>query len=298
VTRSIFPLVSLLVVLAAAATAQDFAQIPVRTTQLAPGTHLVQGAGGNMLACAGPQGLLVVDADYLKMSAKLVAPLDSLGAGPCRLVVNTHWHFDHVGGNAALAAAGAIVMGHANTRRHMSAAQHLDVIDQDVAASSPEALPCEIVNDSLVIQWGDETVLLRHVPAAHTDGDLVVHLRRADVVHTGDLCFNGGYPYIDTAHGGTIDGVLAGLDVVLSLAGPATRIVPGHGPVATRDELAAYRDALQRFRDLVVAEMEAGRTLAEVQAAKPTAELDAIWGRRMFPPDAFTELVFRSFGRE
>lgn len=283
--------------LATTTAAQDFSRIPVRTTELAPGTRLVEGAGGNMLACAGPQGLLVVDTDYLEMNAKLGAALDSLGAGPCRLVVNTHWHFDHVGGNAALAAAGAVVMGHANTRRHMSGDQHLDVIDHDVPASPPDAWPSVTVSDTL-FSWGEETVVLRHVPAAHTDGDLVVQLRQADVVHTGDLCFNGGYPYIDTAHGGTIDGVLAGLDVVLALAGPATRIVPGHGPVATREELQAYRDALQQFRDLVVAEMEAGKTLAEVQAAKPTAALDAVWGRRMFPPDAFADLVFRSFGRK
>jgi cyclase len=287
----------LLAVLATATTAQDFTQIPVRTRELAPGMHLIQGAGGNLLACAGPQGLLLVDTDYLEMSAKLVAALDSLHAGPCRLVVNTHWHFDHVGGNAALAEAGAVVIGHPNTRRHMSANQHLDVIDTDVPASPPESRPSVTAADT-TFAWGDERVLIRHVPAAHTDGDLVVRLEKADLVHTGDLCFNGGYPYIDTAHGGTIDGVLTGLDVILSLSGPATRIVPGHGPVATRDELVAYRDALQQFRDLVVAEMEAGRTLAEVQAAKHTAALDTIWGQHMFPPDAFTEIVYRSFGHE
>lgn len=283
--------------LAATTTAQDFSQIPVRATELAPGVHLLQGAGGNMLACAGAQGLLVVDTDYLEMSGKLVAALDSLGAGPCRVVVNTHWHFDHVGGNAALAAAGAVIVGHPSTRRHMSADQHLDVIDEDVAASPPGAWPAVTVADT-VIAWGNESVVLRHAPSGHTDGDLVVRLEQADVVHAGDLCFNGGYPYIDTVHGGTIDGLLAGLDLVLSLAGPATRIVPGHGPVATREEMGGYRDALQRFRDLVVAEMNAGRTLAEAQAAKLTAEIDAVWGRRMFPPDAFTELVYRSFGRE
>ncbi len=290
-------LAGLSVALAAATSAQDFAGIPVRTTELAPGTYLIEGAGGNMLACAGRQGLLLVDTDYLEMSGKLVAALDSVGAGPCRLVVNTHGHFDHGGGNAALAAAGAVVLGPAHTRRRMAADQHRDVIEEDVAASPASAWPSVTTADTVIV-WGDETVRLRHVPAAHTDGDLVVRLERADVVHTGDICFNGGYPYIDTAHGGTIDGVLAGLEVALLLAGPATRIVPGHGPVATRDELAAYRDALQQFRDLVVAEMTAGRTLAEVQAAKPTAALDAAWGRRMFPPDAFTELVYRSFGRE
>jgi cyclase len=297
VSRFAFLFASVLAVLAAAASAQDFAKIPVRTTELAPGTFLIRGAGGNTLACAGPQGILLVDTDDLEMSGKLVAALDSLDAGPCRVVVDTHWHFDHVGGNAALAAAGAVVLGHPNTRRHMMTAQHLDVIDRDVAASPPTAWPSVTVVDTL-FTWGAETVVLRHVPAAHTDGDLIVRLERADVVHTGDLCFNGGYPYIDTAHGGTIDGVLAGLAAALSLAGPATRIVPGHGPVATRDELVAYRDALQQFRDLVVAEMTSGRSLAEAQAAKVTAELDDVWGRRMFPPDAFTELVYRSFGRE
>lgn len=287
--------VVVLTVLARLASAQDFAQIPVRSTVLTERATLVQGAGGNVLACAGPGGLLVVDCDYAEMSEKLLASLADLGAGPVRLVVNTHWHFDHVGGNAALAGAGAVILGHESLRRHMSAAQHLDVIDTDVPASPAGALPVVTVTDSLVLHWGEEEILVRHVPAAHTDGDLVVRLRRADILHAGDLFFNAGYPYIDTAHGGTIDGLLAGLDVILEMCGPHTQVVPGHGPPATPQELRGYREALGRFRDLVVVELQAGRTLAEIQAAKPTAELDAVWGRTMFPPDLFTEMVVRSF---
>lgn len=259
------------------------------------GGAVVECGFGQVVPIAGSGGLLVVDSDYAEMSDKVLEALAELGAGPPRVVIDTHWHFDHVGGNAAMADAGAVIIGHESLRRHMAAPQHIEVIDTDVPASPPSALPTVTVADSLVLHWGGEVILARHVPAAHTDGDLIVFLRRADVMHCGDLCFNVGYPFIDTAHGGTIDGLLAGLDVVLDLCGPDTRVVPGHGPVASREELRGYREALGRFRDLVVAEMRRGRTLAEIQAAKPTAELDAVWGGTMFPPDLFTEMVVRSF---
>ncbi len=295
------PVVPLLAVLALAAaampaSAQDLEQIWIRDEALAADLHLLTGAGGNMLACTGPQGILLVDADYEQMAGKLLAALDSLGSGPVRLVVDTHWHFDHVGGHAALAAAGALIASHPNTRRYLAAGGHLDVIDRDVPPADPAVLPTVTIPDSLTLHWGDETVRVLHPGPGHTGGDLVLRFERADVVHAGDLFFNFGYPFIDTAHGGGIDGLLAAVDRVLALCGPATRIVPGHGPPATPAELADYRDVLRRFRDLVAAEMDAGRSLEQIVADRPTRELDELYGDRMFPPAAFAEMVWLSLG--
>jgi glyoxylase-like metal-dependent hydrolase (beta-lactamase superfamily II) len=270
----------------------------VRTTELAPGTHLVQGAGGNMLACAGRQGLMLVDTDYLEMSGKLVAALDSIGAGPCRLVVNTHWHFDHVGGNEALARGGATIIAHPHLRERMEKGQTIAVIDETIAPAPAGALPRLTFTDSLTLHLNGETIEIRHPRRAHTDGDAVVRFRRADVIHAGDLWFHGGYPFVDVSSGGDIDGLIAAIDVVIADAGDSTRIVPGHGPVGTKVDLAAHRAMLQEFRDIVAREIAAGKDLATIVAEKPTARLDEVWGKRIFPPEAFTEMVYRSLKRD
>jgi len=279
--------------LAGAAAPQDFARYEVQRHPLGPSVALLQGAGGNLLACTAPQGVLLVDTDFVEMSEKTVAAAAALGAGPVRLVVNTHWHYDHAGGNARLAELGAVILAHARSREYMASPQHLDVVDTDVAASPAVALPAIGVRDSLVIHWGDEEIALYPV-AGHTGGDLVVHLRTSDVVHAGDLFFNCGYPYIDTAHGGSIDGLIAGVQFVLGLCGPETRIVPGHGPAAGVDELRTYLGIVSEYRRIVAAEIAAGRTLAELIAARPAAALDAEWGSRMFTPEAFLTMIWLS----
>jgi glyoxylase-like metal-dependent hydrolase (beta-lactamase superfamily II) len=190
-------------------------------------------------------------------------------------------------------AAGAVLAAHESVPDWMAAPQHLDVLDHDVPASPEAALPRICVGDTLTLRWGDEKVGLRHV-AGHTGGDLVVRLHRADVVHAGDLFFNCGYPYIDTAHGGSIDGMIRGVEYVLTLCGPDTRIVPGHGPVATTDDLHDYLAILKDYRRIVAAEKAAGRSLEEVVAARPAAILDDRWGKAMFPPKAFIEMIWLS----
>lgn len=151
------------------------------------------GSGGNIVVCDGPRGVLLVDADFAEMADKIVATVGSLGCSPVRAVINTHWHYDHVGGNAALAEAGALVIAHETASDHMASAQHVDVIDQDVPASPPAALPVIAVADSLVLHWGEQVVGIHHVPPAHTDGDLLVHFPAADVLHVGDIFFNPDY---------------------------------------------------------------------------------------------------------
>jgi len=283
-------------VASAPALAQDFGKYEFRVQDLGGGLHWLRGAGGNVLACAGPDGVLLVDSDYEPMAAKLQAAVAALGAGPARWVVNTHWHFDHVGGNAALAQAGATIVGHANQRARMATGQRIAILEEDVAPSPAAALAGLTFTDSLTFHLNGETVDLWHVPAAHTDGDVVVRFRRANVVHAGDVFFHTGYPFLDVSSGGSIDGLIAAVEAILALADDGTRIVPGHGPLAAKADLAVYRDLLREFRDLVAREMAAGRDLAAILAAKPTARLDEKYGQTYFPPEQFTEMVYRSLG--
>ena len=284
---------TLLLVMATAAGAQDFSRIDFRHQELAPNVHWLRGAGGNVLACTGPEGVLLVDADYEEMSEKLVQAVADLEAGPVRLVINTHWHFDHVGGNARLAADGAVIMAHEASREFMTADRHLEVIDADVPASSTAAWPAIVITEPLIIHWGNEEIAVIPAPG-HTGGDLIVHFRTNNILHAGDLFFNCGYPYIDTAHGGSIDGFIEAGRFVLEQGDDETLIVPGHGPVVQQEEARPCFAMIADYRDLVSAEKARGGTLAEAIESKPAAAIDAEWGDEMFPPEAFIEMIWTS----
>lgn len=275
---------------------QDIQNLSITTTHLAGSVyHLTSRAGGNLAASVGEDGVLLVDAEYEQLAPKVVDAVAAIHEGPITFVVNTHWHFDHVGGNAVFAAAGARIVAHENVRSRMAVDQHIAVLDVDVPASPLEALPVITFTDSLTFHLNGEEITVFHPPPGHTDGDAVVHFRHANVIHVGDLVFQGGYPFIDVSAGGSIDGVIAALERVLPRCDDATRVVPGHGPVGGREELVAYVAMLREFRAAVAAEMEAGKDLPAILEANPTAELDAAWGGQ-FPPPVFTEIVFRSLG--
>lgn len=287
-----------LAALAMPAAAQDWEKYDFAARPLADGLTWLRGPGGNVVACHGPDGVLLVDADYAPMVGKLLAAVATLDAGPAKYVINTHWHFDHVGGDSALACNGALVIAQDDLRVRMAKGQTIAIIDETIAPAPAVALPRLTFPDSLTLHLNGETIEVWHPRHAHTDGDAVVRFRRADVIHAGDLWFHGGYPFVDVSSGGDIDGVIAGLAVILAAAGDSTRIVPGHGAVGTKVDLAAHRAMLQEFRDIIAGEIAAGKDLATILAEQPTARLDAVWGGTMFPPEAFTEMVYRSLRRD
>jgi glyoxylase-like metal-dependent hydrolase (beta-lactamase superfamily II) len=214
-----------------------------------------------------------------------------------RFVLNTHWHGDHTGGNENLGRAGALIVAHDNVRTRMSTDQFMNNLADTVKASPRGALPVVTFSDTVTFHINGDEVRAFHVPPAHTDGDAIVHFRRADVVHMGDTYFNGLYPYIDLSSGGSVDGVIAAADRVLAMAGEGTRIIPGHGPLSGRAELRAYRDMLSTVRDRVRGLAREGKTLQQVQAAKPSAEFDAKWGGGFMKPDSFVRVVYGSVVR-
>jgi uncharacterized protein (DUF1684 family)/glyoxylase-like metal-dependent hydrolase (beta-lactamase superfamily II) len=281
-----------------AAIADEFAAIQVKTSPLDEHLYLVTGAGGNMAAYTGVGGILLVDADYTAMSEKIKAALAELSDQPVRYVVNTHWHFDHAGGNENFAAWGAQIVAHENVRKLMADAQYLAVIDREVPASPPAALPTITFTDSLIFHFADETITVFHVPHAHTSGDGIVYFHRANTIHVGDNYFNPGYPYIDVGNEGNIDGMISAVEIALQLADDETTIIPGHGPLANRSDLAAYHAMLIGFREAILQAVADGKDLEAILADPPTAELDAQWGGTMFPPAMFTEMVYLSLANQ
>jgi cyclase len=286
--------------IAPAARAQrNFDAVVITPVKLADGLWMLTGAGGNLLLCAGPDGALLVDAQYGPLARQIRAAVDSLSEGrSLRFVVNTHYHGDHVGGDSAMAAAGAAIVAHENVRRRMSVDQVNPMFGRNTPAAPAAALPILTFGDSLTFHLNGLEVRILHLPPGHTDGDAVVWIPAADVLHTGDLLFNGTYPVIDLSAGGSIGGMIRSLDLLLPLIGPTTKIVPGHGPLADRAALLRFRDMLVTVRGRVAKLVKEGKTLEQIKAAKPLADLDVVWGTGFMKPDTFLGVVCSDLVRE
>jgi len=267
------------------------AKVPIEAVELATGFHLIQGPGGNIAVLGGPDGLTVVDSSVPNRAGDVLEAVKRAGGKPIELLINTHWHFDHAGGNEVFGRAGATIVATEATRKRLATDQYTEVFKLKTPASPPAALPT-LTFDEADLHVGPETIHLAAVPPAHTDGDLLVHFTSHDVIHTGDLFSNGFYPNIDGSSLGWIGGMIAAADRVLKLAGPKTRIIPGHGPLATPADLAAFRKMLVTVYDRLAPMLDAGKTVREAIDARPTADLDAAWGKGFFTGGMFTRVVY------
>ena len=273
---------------------QDVSQATVTLTHVAGSVHMIVGAGGNIGLSIGEDDAFVVDDQYAPLTAKIRAAIATVTPKPVRFVLNTHWHGDHTGGNEQLAAAGAMIVAHRNVRTRMSAEQFLEAFDWRTPPSPRGALPVITFSDTITFYLNGDTVRAIHMPQGHTDGDAMIHFRAANVVHMGDLFFNGGYPFIDLSTGGSLDGTIDAVEEALGLSNASTKFIPGHGPLATRADLVRYRDMLTTVRTRVSRLVAQKRTLAQIRAAKPLADLDATWGSGFMKPDVFLGIAYAS----
>ena len=265
--------------------------VPIQTQQLGENLTLLSGPGGNVVVLHRAEGLIMVDTFVAPAWPKLQESLKSFGA-PVKFVINTHWHFDHTDNNGPLHAGGATVVAHENTRRRMSEPQHIAILDLDFPPSPAAALPQRVFKDGFKLAANGERLEVSHVPPAHTDTDVIVRFEQANVLHAGDVFFNGRYPLIDGSTGGRVDGMIAACDRLLHLADADTKIVPGHGPLATRADLVKYRDMLVTAADRVRKLKASGKSLEESIAAKPFTDLEGDWGSGRYKGDDFVKIVY------
>jgi len=265
--------------------------VPIQTQQLGENLTLLSGPGGNVVVLHGSDGLVMIDTFVAPAWPRLQESLNALGA-PVMFVINTHWHFDHTDNNAPLHAAGATVVAHENTKRRMSEPHHLPMLELDFPPSPDAALPQRVFADVYTLESSGYHLQLSHVPPAHTDTDVIVRFEHANVLHAGDVFFNGRYPLIDWSTGGRVDGMIAASDRLLRLADADTKIVPGHGPLATKADLVKYRDMLSTAADRVRKLKASGKSLEESIAAKPFTDLDGAWGSGRYKGDDFVKIVY------
>ncbi|MDX1595291.1 MAG: MBL fold metallo-hydrolase [Gammaproteobacteria bacterium] len=290
-TRTVRMLAPVLLLLAASPIAAQ-QEVRINTIPVADGIHMLVGQGGNIGLFTGPDATFLIDDQYAPLTAKILDAVKAAGGNMPEFLLNTHYHGDHTGGNENLGEAGTLILSHDNVRERLAAGSYLAAFEMKTPPQTGAALPVVTFDDGMTLHVNGETVRIEHVPHAHTDGDSFVHFVEANVIHAGDIFFNGFYPFVDVAHGGSLRGVIGGVDRLLALADDDTKIIPGHGALATQDDLIAYRAMLATALERLQSLKNAGKSVDEAIAAEPLADLEAEWGDGFMPGDAWIRTVY------
>lgn len=254
------------------------ANAKLTTTRLRDNLYMISGSGGNMAVLDGPDGKVLIDSSFSTTAPHLKQALAAISSNPLKLLINTHWHFDHTSGNAAMHEYGAMILAHENTRKRLSTPQNMSVLGMYFDPSPADALPQQTFKQDFELYFNNQQLSLSHYKPAHTDSDLYIHFPDSNVIHIADTWFNGFYPLIDYTSGGNIHGMIAAAERSLALVDSETKILPGHGPLGNKTALQKYHDMLATARDRVQKLKSSGKTIDEAVAAKPTTDLDAVWG--------------------
>ena len=292
--RTSLLLISLLSVMNVCANAQETPDPAVKIIKLTDNIHVLMGIGGNIAVSSGADGVFIVDDDMPPIAAKIEAAVRSIQDEPVRMVFNTHWHFDHTGGNKHFGEQGALIVAHDNVRERMSTKQLSALFNTETKPSADVALPVVTFDQTITFHLNGGTIRAMHVPAGHTDGDSVLFFEEANIVHMGDLFFNRMYPVIDINAGGSARGMIAAIDTVLPMLNADTVLIPGHGPVGDVDDLKAFRNMLAVVTNRIQLLVDDGKTLEEVIALSPTINFDDPWAWEFMPPERFVKLVYNS----
>ena len=269
-----------------------FAAVEIKTQKVAEGIYMLTGEGGNIGVSVGADGVFMIDDQFAPLSEKIKAAVAALSDQPIRFLINTHWHYDHTGGNELLAGEGVVIVAHHNVRKRMSVDTEIAAFGSVVPASPKAALPVLTFNDNLTLHLNGDEARVIHYKNSHTDGDSLIHFVNANVIHTGDLWFNGLYPFMDISSGGSVSGAIKTIKAILALADDDTRIIPGHGPLGDKQAMRDYLVMLETVSGRMTKLIAAGKSIDEIIALKPNADYDETWGRDFLKPDMFLRILY------
>src|SRR5687767_15075 len=270
----------------------DLSKVQIKATKVAGNVYVLEGAGGNIGVSVGADGILIVDDQFAPLADKIRASLKTLGQGKLRFILNTHWHGDHTGGNAAFGPE-ATIIAHDNVRKRMSTEQRLEFFKQTVPASPKEALPVITFDQSLAVHFNGEEIRALHLPQGHTDGDSIIFFTSSNVVHLGDDFFSGSFPFVDLDSGGSVEGLTKNISELIPKIPAGAKLIPGHGPVSTIDDLKTFHRMLTETTAIVRQKITAKKTLAQIKSEGLPAEWDS-WGKAFIKTDQWLELIHRS----
>jgi cyclase len=277
---------------------QDFANIQIQTEKVADNVFMLIGAGGNLGVSAGKDCVFIIDTSYAPLTNKIKAAIATVSGKSIQYVVNTHGHQDHTGGNENFVKEGAVVVAHENVRKRLSTEQFIEFLKKTIPPLPESALPVITFSQDLTFHLNGNEIFVFHIERAHTDGDAIIHFKKSNVIHMGDIYFNGMYPFIDLSAGGSINGMISAVKRVLLLCDRNTKVIPGHGHLSDKAELEEYLKMLVAVRDRITREIKAGKPLDTVIASQPTRDLDPAWGKGFLKPEQFVKIVYDSLVNE
>ena len=286
-----------LVVISSDVYCQDFDKVVITTEKTAGNIFMIQGQGGNIGVCVGDDGVFLVDDQFAPLTEKIKSAIAKISKQKIRFVINTHWHFDHVGGNENLGDAGAAIVAHENVRYRMSTDQVIEFFNTQRPPAPKAALPIITFSRDIRFHLNGEEIYIFHIKNAHTDGDAVVFFKKANVIHTGDIYFSGIYPFIDVSSHGSVDGIINAAKHILSIINDNTKIIPGHGPMSNKAAFADYVVMLEKIRSRVSKHIAGGKTLKDIQALGLSKDFDSVWGDGFLTPDKFIQILYEDLSR-
>lgn len=267
----------------------DLSNVQIKTTKIAGNVYLLEGAGGNIGVSVGEDGILIVDDQFAPLAEKIRASLKNLNQGKLRFILNTHWHFDHTGGNAILGQEASII-AHDNVRKRMSTEQRSEFFKSTTPASPKVALPVITFDQSLTVHFNGEEIRAIHFPQGHTDGDSIIFFTKSNVVHLGDDFFSGSFPFVDLESGGSVAGLTKNIAELITKIPADAKLIPGHGPLSTLDDLKTYHRMLVETSGIVRQKIAAGKTLAQIKSEGLPAEWNS-WGNAFIKTDMWLEIL-------
>ncbi len=273
---------------------EQFENSPLKTNPLGKSLFMFSGDGGSVTATVAEGSTLLIDSGVESRASELSGAIFKATGRPVTRLVNTHWHFDHTGGNVYFGSAGVTIIAQENVKKRLSSVQNVPFIGLRDGPYPTQALPTVTYSSSMTLRQDGQQLTLVNYGPAHTDGDTIIYISPANVAVVGDIFSNHFYPILDLASGGSIDGMIHSLDQILAQTDEQTKIVPGHGPLATRSDLQDYRDMLVQVRQRIKVLVGAGKTMDEAVATAPTKDFDAEWGQGYVSPDVFVRMVFTS----